>query len=44
MGPALIGFVAHHTSLYVSFGFLAALVVLQILIAGYVYSRREKGE
>ena len=39
MGPALIGFVAHHTSLYISFLLLAALVVLQTLIAAYVYRK-----
>lgn len=39
MGPAVIGFVAHQTSLYVSFGLLAGLVVLQILIAGYIYRK-----
>ena len=38
-GPALIGFVAHHTSLYISFLLLAALVVLQTLIAAYVYRK-----
>lgn len=37
MGPAVIGFVAHQTSLYISFGLLAALVVVQMLIARYVY-------
>ena len=39
MGPALIGFVAYHTSLYISFLLLAALVVLQTLIAAYVYRK-----
>ena len=39
MGPAVIGFVAHQTSLYVSFGLLAGLVVLQLVIASYVYKK-----
>lgn len=39
MGPAVIGFVAHQTSLYLSFGLLAGLVVLQLLIASYVYRK-----
>ncbi len=37
MGPAVIGFVAHHTSLYLSFGLLAGLVAVQLMIASYVY-------
>lgn len=37
MGPATIGFVAHLTSLYISFGMLAALIILQIFLASYVY-------
>lgn len=39
MGPALIGFIAHATSLYVSFGILTALLVLQTCIASYVYKK-----
>ncbi len=37
MGPAAIGFLAHQTSLYAAFGFLAGLVLLQAVIAAYVY-------
>lgn len=37
MGPAAIGFIAHQTSLYAAFGFLAGLVLLQAIIAAYVY-------
>ena len=36
-GPASIGFLAHQTSLYIAFGFLAALVVLQFLISTYIF-------
>ncbi len=39
MGPALIGFIAHQTSLYVSFGLLAALVFAQMGMARYVYQK-----
>lgn len=39
MGPAVIGFIAHQTSLYTSFGLLAGLVVLQMYIASYVYKK-----
>ena len=39
MGPALIGFIAHQTSLYVSFGLLAALVLAQMGMARYVYQK-----
>ncbi len=39
MGPAAIGFLAHMTSLYTAFGFLASLVVLEGIIAAYVYHR-----
>ena len=39
MGPAVIGFVADSTSLYVSFGMLGMLAFSQAVIAGYVYSR-----
>lgn len=37
MGPAVIGFIAHQTSLFAAFGLLAGLVLLQALIAAYVY-------
>lgn len=37
MVPAAIGFIAHQTSLYAAFGFLAGLVLLQAVIAAYVY-------
>lgn len=37
MGPAAIGFIAHQTSLYAAFTLLAALVLLQAVIAAYVY-------
>ena len=37
IGPAVIGFLAHQTSLYFAFGFLAALVALQLIISTYVY-------
>lgn len=36
MGPAVIGFVANSTSLYVSFGLLGALAFSQAVIAKYV--------
>ena len=39
MGPAVIGFIAHRSNLYVSFGFLAALLVVLILIARHVYKK-----
>ncbi|WP_196605371.1 MFS transporter [Pectinatus haikarae] len=39
MGPAVIGFIAHQTSLYTSFALLAGLVALQMCIAGYVYKK-----
>ena len=39
VGPAVIGFLAHQTSLYVAFGFLAALVALQLVIASYIFKR-----
>lgn len=39
MGPAVIGFLAHETSLYAAFGFLAALVAMQAAIAAHVYRR-----
>ena len=39
MGPAVIGFVANGTSLYVSFGMMAVLVFSQAVIARYVYSK-----
>lgn len=41
MGPAAIGFIAQHTSLYASFGLLAFLVFCQLLIGAYVYHRLE---
>lgn len=37
MGPAVIGFIAHQTNLYTAFGLLAFLVLLQSIIAAYVY-------
>ena len=37
MGPAAIGFIAHQTSLYAAFTLLAVLVLLQAVIAAYVY-------
>ena len=39
MGPAAIGFLAHATSLYAAFGFLAALTAAEGLIAAYVYKK-----
>ena len=33
----VIGFIAHQTSLYTAFGLLAFLVLLQSIIAAYVY-------
>ena len=39
MGPAAIGFLAHQTSLFAAFGFLASLVALQAIVAAYVYRR-----
>ena len=39
MGPAVIGFIAHWTSLSTSFGLLAGLVLLQLCVAGYVYKK-----
>lgn len=38
-GPAVIGLIAHQTSLYFSFGLLAGLIVLQFLIALHVFRR-----
>ena len=37
MGPATIGFIAHQMSLYAAFTLLAVLVLLQAVIAAYVY-------
>ena len=37
MGPAAIGFLASRTSLYASFGFLAALMLLQTAVALHVH-------
>lgn len=37
LGPAAIGFIAHQTSLYISFMTLAALLVLLLFIAYHVY-------
>ena len=37
IGPAMIGFLAHQTSLFAAFGFLAALVALQLFIARYIF-------
>ncbi|MBR1397024.1 MAG: MFS transporter [Selenomonadaceae bacterium] len=37
VGPAAIGFLAHQTSLYVAFGFLATLVAAQLFIANYIF-------
>lgn len=39
MGPAAIGFLAHQTSLYAAFGFLAALVAIEGIMAVYVYHK-----
>ena len=39
LGPAVIGFLAHQTSLYVAFGFIAGLIVIQIFISSYVFKR-----
>lgn len=39
MGPAVIGFVADSTSLYISFSMLAVLVFSQAFIGRYVYSK-----
>ncbi len=38
-GPAIIGFIAHQTSLYFSFGLLAALIILQMGIACYTFRK-----
>jgi len=38
-GPAAIGFLAHQTSLYFAFVFLAVLTAVQAAIAAYVYRR-----
>ena len=37
MGPALIGFVAHRTSLILAFGMLAGLFLVQAVMAKYVF-------
>ena len=37
MGPALIGFIAHGTSLMVAFALLAALLVISAGIGKYAY-------
>lgn len=39
MGPALIGFFAHQTSLFAAFGGLATLVAAQMFIAAYIYRK-----
>ena len=39
VGPAVIGFLAHQTSLFAAFGFIASLVALQLLISTYVFKR-----
>ncbi|MBR2180123.1 MAG: MFS transporter [Selenomonadaceae bacterium] len=39
LGPAVIGFLAHQTSLFVAFGLLAGLVALQLIIANYIFKR-----
>ena len=39
LGPAVIGFLAHQTSLFTAFGFLACLIVLQLFIATYIFKR-----
>lgn len=39
MGPAAIGALAHIVGLCAAFGFLAALVALQAVVAAYVYKR-----
>ena len=39
MGPAIIGFVAKATSLYFSFGLLAILIVVEIIIANHVFQK-----
>ena len=39
MGPAVIGALAHATSLYAAFGLLAGLVALQLVIARHVYKK-----
>lgn len=38
-GPATIGFISNATSLNAAFGFLAMLIVAQILLTGYVFNR-----
>lgn len=43
MGPAIIGFLAHQTSLCTSFGLLAGLIVLQMYMASYVYKTMPQG-
>ena len=39
VGPAVIGFLAHQTSLFIAFGFLATLVALQLVIACYIFKK-----
>jgi len=39
MGPAAIGVMAQQFSLYVAFGFLALLVMMQFIVAAYVYKK-----
>ena len=38
-GPAVIGFIAKATSLYFSFGLLAFLVVVEFIVANYVFRK-----
>lgn len=39
MGPAILGFIASQTSLYMSFSLLAGLVIVQMGIISYVYKK-----
>lgn len=42
LGPAFLGFVAHHTHIAVVFDFLAALVLCQTALALYIFARMRK--
>lgn len=42
LGPAFLGFVAHHTHIAVVFDFLAALVLCQTALALYIFARIRK--
>ena len=44
IGPATIGFLAHKTTLFVAFGFLAVLVAFQLFLANYIFKHFEYNE